>query len=102
MLTIVPFSIALKEKLEKFNGLNFKRWKQKMLFCLTTVNVARFLFEDAPKLKENEHDIQVISAMDAWKHPDFLSWNYVMNGLADFLYNVYTLTSRQQRSYENL
>ncbi|RVX20814.1 hypothetical protein CK203_002413 [Vitis vinifera] len=34
---------------------------------------------DAPKLKEDEHDIQVISAIDAWKHSDFLCRNYVMN-----------------------
>ncbi|KAL2454550.1 Retrovirus-related Pol polyprotein from transposon TNT 1-94 [Abeliophyllum distichum] len=42
------------EKSEKFNGLNFKRWQQKMLFYLTTLNFARFLTEDAPKLNE-EH-----------------------------------------------
>ncbi|PKI38298.1 hypothetical protein CRG98_041345 [Punica granatum] len=29
------------EKLEKFNGLNFKRWQQKMLFYLTPLNLAR-------------------------------------------------------------
>ena len=39
-----------------------------MLFYLTTLNLLRFLIEDAPKLKEDEHDIQVISVMDAWKH----------------------------------
>ena len=37
------------EKPEKFSGLNFKRWQQKMLFYLTTLNLARFLTEDPPK-----------------------------------------------------
>ena len=60
-----------------------------MLFYLTTLNLLRFLIEDAPKLKEDEHDIQVISAVDAWKHYDFLCRNYVMNSLIDSLYNVY-------------
>ena len=60
-----------------------------MLFCLTTVNIAIFLFEDPPKFKEDECDIQVIGVMDAWKHPDFLCKNYVLNELADSLYNVY-------------
>ena len=27
MPTIVPMSVSLGEKLEKFNGLNFKRWQ---------------------------------------------------------------------------
>ena len=60
-----------------------------MLFYLTNLNLVRFLTEDAPKLKEDELDIQVISDVDAWKHFDFLCKNYVMNGLADSLYNGY-------------
>ena len=48
-----------------------------MLFYLTTLNLARFLTEDALKLKEDESDIQVISAIDAWKHSDFLHKNYI-------------------------
>ena len=60
-----------------------------MLFYLTTSNLARFLIEEAPKLKEAEHDIQAISDVDAWKHSDFLCRNNVMNALTCSLYNVY-------------
>ena len=60
-----------------------------MLFYLTTLNLARFFTENAPKLKEDEHDIHDISVVDSWKHSDFLSRNYVMNALIDALYNVY-------------
>ena len=61
-----------------------------MLFYLTTFNLMRFLTEDAPKLKEDEHDIQVIKVVDACKHFDFLCKNYVMNTVTDSLYNVYS------------
>nr|GEX10065.1 hypothetical protein [Tanacetum cinerariifolium] len=37
------------EKLEKFNGQNFKRWQQKMFFCFTILNLGRFLEETAPQ-----------------------------------------------------
>ena len=57
--------VSSREKPEKFNGLNFKRWQHNMLFYLTTLNLMRFLIEDAPKLKEDEHDIQVISVVNA-------------------------------------
>ena len=60
-----------------------------MLFYLTTLNLVRFLTEDAPKLKEDECDIQVINAIDVWKYSDFLCKNYVLNGLIGSLYNVY-------------
>ncbi|RVX15562.1 hypothetical protein VitviT2T_002285 [Vitis vinifera] len=102
MPTVVPISVSPGEKPEKFSGLNFKRWQQKMLFYLTTLNLARFLTEDAPKLKEDEHDIQVISVIDAWKHSDFLCRNYVMNGLADSLYNVYSDKKTAKELWESL
>ena len=61
----IPISISLGETLEKFNRLSFKRWQQKRLFYLTTLNLARFLIEDTPKLKEDECDIQVINVVES-------------------------------------
>ena len=58
----VPILVSPGEKPDKFSGLNFKRWKQKMLFYLTTLNLARFLTEEASKLKEDERDIRVINS----------------------------------------
>ena len=90
MPTDVPIFVSPREKPKKFNGLNFKRWQHKMLFYLTALNLARFLTKEAPKLNEDERDIQVINVVDAWKHFDFLCRNYVMNALMDSLYNVYS------------
>nr|GEY94411.1 hypothetical protein [Tanacetum cinerariifolium] len=39
------------ERLEKFNGQNFKRWQQKMFFYLTTLGLARFLKETVPQVE---------------------------------------------------
>ena len=61
-----------------------------MLFYSITLNLMRFLTEDALKFKEDKHDIQVIIVVDAWKHYDFLYRNYAMNVLTDSLYNVYS------------
>ena len=52
----VPTHVSYVEKPEKFNGNDFKRWKHKMLFYLTTLNLAKFLREDAPVCNENEAD----------------------------------------------
>lgn len=59
-----------------------------MLLYLTTLNLESFSTEDAPKLKDGEHDIQVITTVDALKHSNFLCRNYVMNSLVDSLYNM--------------
>ncbi|XXG47918.1 hypothetical protein AAC387_Pa02g2483 [Persea americana] len=49
-------------KPEKFNGIDFKRWQQKMLFYLPTLNLAQFLHQDAPALKEDETNKKVVDA----------------------------------------
>ena len=72
------------------------------MLYLTTLNLARFLTEEALKLKEDERDIQVINVVDAWKHSDFLCKNYVMNALIDSLYNVYTYKKTSKEIWESL
>ncbi len=80
----VPVSVSHGEKPEKFNGLHFKRWQQKMMFYLTTLNLARFLMENAPEFKEDDYGDQTkIAAVNAWNNSDYLCRNYIMNGLAD-------------------
>lgn len=51
-----PFMVH-GEKLEKFSGSDFKRWQQKILFYLTTLNSVRFLREDPPMVNESNVDL---------------------------------------------
>ncbi|KAK3015095.1 hypothetical protein RJ639_006657 [Escallonia herrerae] len=45
-------SIRLGEKPEKFNGKDFNKWQQNMLFYLTILNLARLLQENAQELDD--------------------------------------------------
>ncbi|XXG63020.1 hypothetical protein AAC387_Pa05g1293 [Persea americana] len=90
------------EKPEKFNGTEFRRWQQKMLFYLTSLNLARFLHEEAPALKEDETEKQVVAAVEAWKHADFLCRNYILNGLDNTLYNVYCSLKTAKELWDSL
>ena len=90
------------EKPKKFAGTNFKRWQQKMMFYLTTLNLVRVLNEDPPVLKEGENDKQIVAAIEAWKHSDFLYKNYILNGLENTLYNVYSSTSTAKELWASL
>ena len=64
----VPVNHAKRPK--KSSGLNFKRWQQKMMFYLTTLNLARFLTEDPSKANEDDRDS--LMAFDVWKSFDYL------------------------------
>ena len=90
------------EKPEKFKGSEFKRWQMKMLFYLTTLNLAKCLKETAPSLKEGETDKTVVAAVQNWIHSDFLCRNYILNGLDNALYNVYTPFKTAKDLWESL
>ncbi|XP_058217270.1 uncharacterized protein LOC131328334 [Rhododendron vialii] len=90
------------EKPEKFTGVDFKRWQQKMLFYLTTLSLARFLSEDAPVVAEDEQDMQVLRDQITWKENNYLCKNYVLNCLHDALYSVYCVKKSARELWESL
>lgn len=61
-LQTIPVPHGAKSK--KFNEVDFKRWQEKMLLYLTTLNLARFLIENSPTIQE-ENDWESIIATDA-------------------------------------
>ncbi|KZV37938.1 hypothetical protein F511_17710 [Dorcoceras hygrometricum] len=73
-----------------------------MLFYLTTLNLARFLTEEVHTLKEGEQNVESVSAVEAWNHSNFLCQNYVLNGLADALYNVFCEKKTAKELLESL
>ena len=87
--SVFTIPVSHGEKSKNFNGVNVKRWQQKMLFYLKKLNLARFLIKNTPPLDENENDEQVVAVMEVWKYSDFLCINYVLNSLDNTLYNVY-------------
>jgi hypothetical protein len=53
------------DKSKKFNGLNFKRWQQKMLFYLTTLNLVEFWTKKTLKSSKNKYDPTIMVDVDA-------------------------------------
>ncbi|XP_022032652.1 uncharacterized protein LOC110933753 [Helianthus annuus] len=90
------------KKTEKFTGVNFKQWQQKIFFYLTTLNLARFLTETIPHVDEGDMDAQSVSVVHAWNHSDFWCRNYILNGMVDTLYNVYCKAKTAKELWESL
>ena len=66
--TIFTVNVSHGEKPGKFNGTDFKRWQQKMLFYLTTLHLAKFLREDPLELTEEGTNS---AAVDSWINSEF-------------------------------
>ena len=90
-LSVIPTAVPVNhgEKPENFSGTEFKRWQQKMMFYLTTLNLARFLNKNVLVLTEDMTTPNKVATVDAWNHADFLCQNYILNGLDNILYNIY-------------
>ena len=72
------------------------------MFYLMTLNLVRFLNEDGPKLDVGETDKEKLAAVDAWNHSNFLCRNYVLNGLENTLYNVYSPLKTDKELWDSL
>ncbi|PHT51255.1 Peroxidase 9 [Capsicum baccatum] len=94
--TNAPPTMVPTEKPKKFSGIDFKRWQQKMFFYLTTLCLQRFTSEDAPEVPEETSNRDRFVIVEAWKHSDFLCRNYILSGLQDVLYNVYSGTKTSE------
>ncbi|XP_042466068.1 uncharacterized protein LOC122048581 [Zingiber officinale] len=90
------------EKPEKFTGVNFKRWQQKMFFYLTTLGLARILTEEIPKVVNGVDEVNTLLLIDKWNESEFLCRNYILNNLADSLYLVYCEIKTAKELWESL
>lgn len=78
---------APKIKSSTFSGKNYQRWREQVMFHLTTMNMQRFLVEDPPVIQEGT--AWDVAAAEAWKHTDYLSRNSVLSFLSNEPFNVY-------------
>ncbi|PHT99419.1 hypothetical protein BC332_31614 [Capsicum chinense] len=90
--TNAPQAMEPAEKPKKFTSLDFKRWQQKIFFYLTTLCLQRFTIKEASEVYEGTSEKECFMIVEAWKHSDFLFRNYILSGLQDDLYNMYSGT----------
>ena len=78
------------EKPDKFNGTDFKRWQQKMLFYLRTMNLVNIIREDVPKATTNPPTREMLLTIEAWTQYNFLCRNYILNHPENNLFDIYS------------
>ncbi|XP_050259678.1 uncharacterized protein LOC126704695 [Quercus robur] len=59
-------------------------------------------FNECSKTKENETNRQVVAVVEVWEHADFLCKNYILNGLDNTLYSVYSSIKRAKELWDSL
>ncbi|CAM8934161.1 unnamed protein product [Rhodiola kirilowii] len=75
-------------KLEKFKGVNFRRWQRKMHFLLTTLKVVHVLSTPITKASDNAL-IDAIRKRSKWENDDYICRGHILNGMSDPLFDLY-------------
>ena len=78
-------------KLDHFDGTNFTRWKDKLIFLLTELGVAYLLSPNLPAIPEqSEEENEEIKVSRKKRTEDEIRCReYILNSLSDRLYDLF-------------
>ena len=78
-------------KLDHFDGTNFTRWKEKLIFLLTKLGVAYLLSPNLPAIAEqSEGENEEIKVSRKKRTEDEIRYRgYILNSLSDRLYDLF-------------
>ncbi|GKF12143.1 hypothetical protein Tco_0050069 [Tanacetum coccineum] len=66
------------DKLEKFEGQDFRRWQKKMHFFLTTLKVVYVLITPSPVWSENK-TLEATRKRMKWENDDYICRGHILN-----------------------
>ena len=79
-------------KLDKFEGMDFRRWQKKMKFLLVTLRVGYVLNTPMPEKLFGDGDVETAvsaRARSKWENDDFICRGHILNGMSDGLFDIY-------------
>ncbi|GJZ54735.1 hypothetical protein Tco_0609928 [Tanacetum coccineum] len=75
-------------KLDKFEGVDFRRWQKKMHFLLSSMSVVFVLTSPVPEDSENATVEQIMKKVK-WYNDEYVCRGLILNGMSDPLFDIY-------------
>ncbi|CAM8901358.1 unnamed protein product [Rhodiola kirilowii] len=88
-------------KLEKFEGVNFRRWQQKMHFLLTNLKVVYVLSTPIPEVGDDAA-VDAIRKRSKWENDDYICRGHILNGMTDPLFDLYQTVESAKELWDAL
>lgn len=89
------------QKLEKFEGVGFRRWQRKMHILLTSLGVAYVLTTPRPMEEDNE-PLENTRRRSKWDNDDYICRGHILNGMTDALFDIYQLYDSAKDLWDDL
>ncbi|GKC29533.1 hypothetical protein Tco_1036827 [Tanacetum coccineum] len=80
--------VANLSKLDKFEGVDFRRWQKKMHFLLSTMSMVYVLNMPIPN-DEDDATVHQLRRMDKWENNDYVFHGIILNSMSDSLFDIY-------------
>ncbi|GJU75356.1 zinc finger, CCHC-type containing protein [Tanacetum coccineum] len=89
-------------KLEKFEGVDFRRWKKKMHFFLSSMSLVYMLTALMPKDGGENPIVDQVRKRAKWDNDDYVCRGLILNGMSDSLFDVYQNVGTSKELWDTL
>jgi hypothetical protein len=98
-LNVMPQNLS---KLDRFDGNNYKRWKEKVEFLLTTLKVRYVLDTPCPVVPNEGATVEQTDVKFKWEEDNYTCRGNILNTLIDPLFDMYALKKYAREIWEAL
>ncbi|GJX99284.1 zinc finger, CCHC-type containing protein [Tanacetum coccineum] len=88
-------------KLDKFEGVDFRRWQKKMHFLLSSMSVVYVLTTPIPEDGENA-TVDQLRRRAKWDIDDYVYIDLILNGMSDPLFDIYQNVESSKELWDSL
>ncbi|CAM8943510.1 unnamed protein product [Rhodiola kirilowii] len=89
------------QKLDKFEGTDFRRWRKKMHFLLTHLKVVYVLSTPCPEVGDNAA-VGAFRERSKWENDDYIARGHILNGMIDPLFDLYQNVESAKELWDTL
>ncbi|GJS93161.1 hypothetical protein Tco_0800129 [Tanacetum coccineum] len=101
MAVVMKHMVANFFKLDKFEGVDFKKWQKKMQFLLSTMSVVHVLTTPMPEDGENA-TVEQIQKRSKWENDDYVCRGIILNGMSLSLFDIYQNVESGKELWDSL
>ncbi|GJR15289.1 zinc finger, CCHC-type containing protein [Tanacetum coccineum] len=88
-------------KLDKFEGVDFRRWQKNMHFLLSSMSVVYVLTTPIPKDGENA-TVERLRKRAKWDNDDYVCRGLILNGMSNPLFDIYQNVKSSKELWDSL
>ncbi|GKB77883.1 zinc finger, CCHC-type containing protein, partial [Tanacetum coccineum] len=89
-------------KLEKFKGVDFRRWQKKMHFMLSSMSMVYVLTTPTPDDGGENPTVEHVRKRAKWDNDDYVCRGLILNGMSDSLFDVYQNVEESKELWDTL